>query len=155
MDLGDCAGSRLRQNQFEPGHRVRHRQRRLQCPGRRCADGTQLLLGMDRADIVPKAALEYVRAATGSLQEVGGLEPVWQAVRRSSARGSCVGAEVGHYWISDQRILDLSAYGKFVDNVVQNFSCGHRQPRRPEHLPCRASARAGTGRMPAPAPRSA
>ena len=33
-----------------------------------------------------------------------------------------VGAEVGHYWIFDQKILDLSAYGKFVDNLVQNFS---------------------------------
>jgi hypothetical protein len=32
-----------------------------------------------------------------------------------------IGAEVGHYWILDQKILDLSAYGKFVDNVVQNF----------------------------------
>jgi uncharacterized protein with beta-barrel porin domain len=32
-----------------------------------------------------------------------------------------VGAEVGHYWIFDQKILDLSAYGKFVDNVSQNF----------------------------------
>jgi hypothetical protein len=33
-----------------------------------------------------------------------------------------VGAEVGHYWIFDRKIFDLSAYGKFVDNVVQNFS---------------------------------
>ena len=33
-----------------------------------------------------------------------------------------LGAEVGHYWIFDQKILDLSAYGKFVDNVAQNFS---------------------------------
>ena len=33
-----------------------------------------------------------------------------------------IGAEVGHYWIFDQKIFDLSAYGKFVDNVVQNFS---------------------------------
>jgi uncharacterized protein with beta-barrel porin domain len=33
-----------------------------------------------------------------------------------------VGAEVGHYWIFDQKILDLSAYGKFVNNLVQNFS---------------------------------
>ncbi len=32
-----------------------------------------------------------------------------------------IGAEVGHYWIFDQKILDLSAYGKFVDNLVQNY----------------------------------
>jgi uncharacterized protein with beta-barrel porin domain len=30
---------------------------------------------MDQSRIVPKAALEYVRAATGSFQEVGGLDP--------------------------------------------------------------------------------
>ena len=33
-----------------------------------------------------------------------------------------IGAEIGHYWIVDQKILDLSAYGKFVDNLAQNFS---------------------------------
>jgi uncharacterized protein with beta-barrel porin domain len=32
-----------------------------------------------------------------------------------------LGAEVGHYWIFDRKILDLSAYGKFVDNFTQNF----------------------------------
>jgi uncharacterized protein with beta-barrel porin domain len=33
-----------------------------------------------------------------------------------------VGAEVGHYWIFDQKILDISAYGKLVNNLVQTFS---------------------------------
>jgi uncharacterized protein with beta-barrel porin domain len=33
-----------------------------------------------------------------------------------------LGAEIGHYWIFDRKIFDLSAYGKFVDNVAQNFS---------------------------------
>jgi uncharacterized protein with beta-barrel porin domain len=33
-----------------------------------------------------------------------------------------LGAEIGHYWIFDGKIFDLSAYGKFVDNVMQNFS---------------------------------
>src|SRR5258706_12761903 len=33
-----------------------------------------------------------------------------------------MGAEIGHYWIFDRKIFDLSAYGKFVDNVAQNFS---------------------------------
>ena len=32
------------------------------------------------------------------------------------------GAEIGHYWIFDRKILDLSAYGKFVDNFSQHFS---------------------------------
>jgi uncharacterized protein with beta-barrel porin domain len=33
-----------------------------------------------------------------------------------------IGAEIGRYWIFDGKIFDLSGYGKFVDNVVQNFS---------------------------------
>ena len=33
-----------------------------------------------------------------------------------------LGAEIGRYWILDRKILDLSAYGKFVDNISQNFS---------------------------------
>jgi uncharacterized protein with beta-barrel porin domain len=76
---------------------------------------------MNQSRIVPKAAFEYVHASTGSLQEFGGLNP-------ESATGTTVdrarillGAEVGHYWIFDQKVLDLSAYGKFVDNVSQNF----------------------------------
>jgi len=35
---------------------------------------------------------------------------------------SAAGAEIGHYWIFDRKILDLSAYGKFVDNFSQTFS---------------------------------
>ena len=33
-----------------------------------------------------------------------------------------IGAEIGHYWIFGQKVFDLSAYGKLVDNVEQNFS---------------------------------
>ena len=33
-----------------------------------------------------------------------------------------IGAEVGRYFILDRKILDLSAYGKFIDNFHQNFS---------------------------------
>ena len=32
-----------------------------------------------------------------------------------------IGAEIGRYFIFDQKILDLSAYGKFVDNFYQNL----------------------------------
>ena len=33
-----------------------------------------------------------------------------------------LGMEIGHYWIVDRKIIDLSAYGKFVDNFEQNLS---------------------------------
>jgi uncharacterized protein with beta-barrel porin domain len=77
---------------------------------------------MDQSRIVPKAALEYVRASTGSFQEMGGLDPVSASGATLERARLLVGAEVGHYWIVDRKILDLSAYGKFVDNFEQNLS---------------------------------
>jgi uncharacterized protein with beta-barrel porin domain len=76
---------------------------------------------IDQSRIVPKAALEYVRASTGSLQETGGLDPVMASGASAERARVLIGAEIGRYWIFDQKILDLSAYGKFVDNVLQNF----------------------------------
>ena len=77
---------------------------------------------MDQSRIVPKAALEYVRSATGSLQEVGGFAPVMASGATAERARLLAGAEIGHYWIFSQKILDLSAYGKFVDNFMQNFN---------------------------------
>ena len=71
---------------------------------------------------MPKAAFEYVRASTGSFQEVGGLDPLMATGTTVERSRILVGAEIGHYWIVDRKILDLSAYGKFVDNVAQNFA---------------------------------
>lgn len=76
----------------------------------------------DQGRIVPKGAIEYVRARTGSLQELGGLDPVAASSATVQRVRILAGAEIGHYWIFDRKIFDLSAYGKFVDNVVQNFS---------------------------------
>jgi uncharacterized protein with beta-barrel porin domain len=77
---------------------------------------------MDQGRIVPKAALEYTRASTGSFQEVGGLNPVMATGAALERSRILLGAEIGRYWIVDQRVLDLSAYGKFVDNFEQNFN---------------------------------
>jgi uncharacterized protein with beta-barrel porin domain len=77
---------------------------------------------IDQSRIVPKAALEYVRASTGALQEVGGLNPLTATGATVERSRILMGAEIGHYWIFDRKIFDLSAYGKFVDNVSQNFS---------------------------------
>lgn len=76
----------------------------------------------DQSRIVPKAALEFVRSRTGSSQEAGGLDPVMATGATAERIRVLVGAEVGHYWIFGRKIFDLSAYGKFVNNVVQNFS---------------------------------
>jgi uncharacterized protein with beta-barrel porin domain len=76
----------------------------------------------DQSRIVPKTAFEYVRASTGSMQEFGGLDPVTATGATTERSRLLVGAEIGRYWILAQKIFDLSAYGKFVDNVSQNFS---------------------------------
>jgi uncharacterized protein with beta-barrel porin domain len=77
---------------------------------------------LDQSRIVPKAAFEYMRAVTGSFQEMGGLDPVSATGATLERSRILVGAEIGHYWIIDRKILDLSAYGKFVDNLTQDFS---------------------------------
>jgi uncharacterized protein with beta-barrel porin domain len=77
---------------------------------------------LQQSRIVPKLAFEYMHTAAGAFQETGGLDPL--AVSGATLERSRVlaGAEIGHYWIFDQRILDLSAYGKLVDNLLQHFS---------------------------------
>jgi uncharacterized protein with beta-barrel porin domain len=77
---------------------------------------------VDQSRIVPKAAFEYVRAVTGGFQEVGGLDPVSATGATTERSRILLGAEIGHYWIVGQKILDLSLYGKFVDNLSQDFS---------------------------------
>src|SRR6266446_3747868 len=77
---------------------------------------------LDQSRIVPKAAFEYVRASTASFQELGGLDPVMASGATVERSRILLGAEIGHYWIFGQKIFDLSAYGKFIDNVAQNFS---------------------------------
>ncbi|WP_414642279.1 autotransporter outer membrane beta-barrel domain-containing protein [Bradyrhizobium sp.] len=77
----------------------------------------------DQSRIVPKVGLEYVHASTGAFQEMGGLDALTVSGATMERSRLLAGAEIGHYWILDhQQILDLSAYGKFVDNFSQQFS---------------------------------
>ncbi|WP_448032562.1 autotransporter outer membrane beta-barrel domain-containing protein [Bradyrhizobium liaoningense] len=75
----------------------------------------------DQMRIVPKGALEYVRATSAAFQEAGGLDPLNVGSTALSRARVMIGAEIGRYFIFDQKILDLSAYGKFVDNVHQDL----------------------------------
>ena len=77
---------------------------------------------LEQSRIVPKAGFEYVRSSTSYLQELGGLDPVMATGASAERAKILIGAEIGRYWIFDQKIFDLSAYGKFIDNVAQNFS---------------------------------
>jgi uncharacterized protein with beta-barrel porin domain len=51
---------------------------------------------------------------------MGGLDPLTATGTTVERSRALLGAEVGHYWIIDQKVFDLSAYGKFVDNFSQN-----------------------------------
>ena len=76
---------------------------------------------IQQSRIVPKVALEYTRASTGRVP--GSRRPRsadGDRLTMERAR-ALIGAEVGHYWIFGEKVLDLSAYGKFVDNVSQRF----------------------------------
>ena len=88
---------------------------------------------LQQSRIVPKVALEYVRASTGAFQETGGFDPLIVSGASMERARVLVGAEIGHYWILDRQILDLSAYGKFVDNFSQQLQLGAGQPRTAEH----------------------
>jgi len=75
----------------------------------------------DQMRIVPKGALEYVRATSAAFQEAGGLDPLNVGSTALSRARIMIGAEIGRYFIFDQKILDLSAYGKLVDNFHQDL----------------------------------
>lgn len=75
----------------------------------------------DQMRIVPKSALEYVRATGAAFQEAGGLDPLSVGSSAISRARVMIGAEIGRYFIFDRKILDLSAYGKFVDNSYQDL----------------------------------
>jgi len=77
---------------------------------------------MQQSRIVPKLGVEYVRATTGALQEAGGLDSLVATGATLERARILAGAEIGRYWIFDRKILDLSAYGKLVDNFSQDFS---------------------------------
>ena len=76
----------------------------------------------DEFRIVPKLALEYVRSQTDGFTEKGQNFFLVTASNATAERArALIGAEVGRYFIVDGKILDLSAYGKFIDNFYQNF----------------------------------
>jgi len=61
-------------------------------------------LNIDQSRLVPKAGLEYVRATTGSFQEVGGLDLLTASGTSAERSRILLGAELGRYWIVDQRV---------------------------------------------------
>jgi uncharacterized protein with beta-barrel porin domain len=75
----------------------------------------------DQMRVVPKGALEYVRSTSAAFQEAGGLDPLNVGSTAIARARILIGAEIGRYFIFDRKVLDVSAYGKFVDNFYQDL----------------------------------
>lgn len=77
--------------------------------------------GLGQWRIVPKLAVEYTRSETDAFQETGSLLPIAAAAAKAERARVMIGAEVGHYWILQQHVFDVSAYAKFIDNFHQQI----------------------------------
>ena len=60
--------------------------------------------------------LVFVVAHTNAFNESGGFEPVSVDESNAQRARDMLGAEAGHYWIVGQQVIDISGYGKFVEN---------------------------------------
>jgi hypothetical protein len=77
---------------------------------------------LEQSRIVPKAAFEYVRASTASFQELGGLDPSWQALQRWSVHGSSLVQRSDITGFSIKRFSICPPTANSSDNVSQNLS---------------------------------
>ena len=108
----------------------------------------------DQSRIVPKVALEYVRASTGALQETGGLDPLSASGATRSARAFCSAPRSGTTGSSTAR-SSTSPPTANSSTIFRSSSALSSSASGPRASRCRASARAAMAPMPAPPPRSA
>jgi outer membrane autotransporter protein len=71
--------------------------------------------GLGAGRIVPKVGLDYLRTETDAFSEAGGFDPVSVPTQTAMRARAFIGAEIGHTWAMEQRMFDLSAYGRVVD----------------------------------------
>ena len=112
-------------------------------------------LDKDQSRIVPKVALEYVRARTGAFQEIGGLDPVMATGATAERMRLLIGAEIGRYWIFDRKMLRRLGLWQVRRQCRAEFRRYHGQRSAARASRCRASARAGMAPMQALRPPSA
>lgn len=69
--------------------------------------------------IVPKVAIEYAQSRTDGFTETGGIPNYTVSGTLMERARFLAGAEIGHYWIVSQKVVDVSAYAKLIDNFMQ------------------------------------
>lgn len=67
--------------------------------------------------LVPKLGFDWTRTETSSFTETGGPTPVRGSEQVNRRARILAGAEIGHTWFAKDIMLDLAAYGRFVDIV--------------------------------------
>jgi uncharacterized protein with beta-barrel porin domain len=75
----------------------------------------------DNTRLVPKLTFDWMRTRTDAFTEIGGATPIAGSAVTASRVRMLIGGELGHSWLVDRRIMDVSVYARFVDNLSQNF----------------------------------
>ena len=70
--------------------------------------------------LVPKVTADWTTTATGAFTETGTANAVSGSSVVTTRARVTAGAEIGHSWLVDRKLFDVAAYGRLVDNVVQN-----------------------------------
>jgi uncharacterized protein with beta-barrel porin domain len=71
--------------------------------------------------LVPRLTLDWLRSHTDAFVETGGATPITGSDVTSSRVRVMIGAELGHSWLVDRRVMDVSVYARLVDNVSQDI----------------------------------
>jgi uncharacterized protein with beta-barrel porin domain len=71
--------------------------------------------------LVPKLTFDWLHSRTEAFTEVGGAAPITGSAVSASRTRMLIGAELGHSWLVDRRVLDFLVYGRLVDNLSQNI----------------------------------
>jgi uncharacterized protein with beta-barrel porin domain len=75
----------------------------------------------DNTRLVPKLTFDWMRTRTDAFTEIGGTTPIAGSAVTASRVRMLIGGELGHSWLVDRRIMDVSVYARFVDNLKQDF----------------------------------
>jgi uncharacterized protein with beta-barrel porin domain len=75
----------------------------------------------DNARFVPKLGVDWMQAQTNAFTETGSTGSVTGTSVTSARVRLLVGAEIGRTWLADRALIDIAAYGRLVDNLVQDI----------------------------------
>jgi uncharacterized protein with beta-barrel porin domain len=71
--------------------------------------------------VVPKIGVDFLRVATDGFSESGGFGAATVASQTAERARLFAGTEIGHTFIADTHVLDISAYGRLVEIVWQQI----------------------------------